>query len=241
METARINLIYTRVLSPITGRIGRSLVTEGALVTANQATALATVQQLDPIYVDVTQPSTTLLRLQARAGRGTAQAERGGKGPGAAAAGGRQRLRAPRHTGVFRGDGGPGHGLGHAACAVAQSRAACCCRACSCASRSRKACVRVRVLAPQQGITHDQKGEPNALVVGRRQHGRAADHRDRPRHRRSVAGDFRAQARRPGDRRGAPVGEARHQGACPRSTGRRARRRKPAPRALQRRTAGSAK
>ena len=56
-DTARINLVYTRLLSPISGRIGRSIVTEGALVTANQTTALATVQQLDPIYVDVTQPT----------------------------------------------------------------------------------------------------------------------------------------------------------------------------------------
>jgi membrane fusion protein (multidrug efflux system) len=63
-ETAHINLVYTRLLSPISGRIGRSAVTEGALVTANQATALATVQQLDPIYVDVTQPSAVLLRLK---------------------------------------------------------------------------------------------------------------------------------------------------------------------------------
>jgi membrane fusion protein, multidrug efflux system len=63
-DTARINLIYTRLLSPISGRIGRSSVTEGALVTANQATSLATVQQLDPIYVDVTQPSAVLLRLK---------------------------------------------------------------------------------------------------------------------------------------------------------------------------------
>jgi membrane fusion protein (multidrug efflux system) len=47
VETARINLRYTRVLSPISGRIGRSAVTEGALVTANPTTALATVQQLD--------------------------------------------------------------------------------------------------------------------------------------------------------------------------------------------------
>ena len=62
--TARINLIYTRLLSPIAGRIGRSSITEGALVTANQTTALATVQQLDPIYVDVTQPSAVLLRLK---------------------------------------------------------------------------------------------------------------------------------------------------------------------------------
>jgi len=62
--TAHINLVYTRLLSPISGRIGRSAVTEGALVTANQTTALATVQQLDPIYVDVTQPSAVLLRLK---------------------------------------------------------------------------------------------------------------------------------------------------------------------------------
>ncbi len=64
LQNAQIDLVYTKVLSPISGRIGRSVVTEGALVTANQATALATVQQLDPIYVDVTQSSTQLLRLQ---------------------------------------------------------------------------------------------------------------------------------------------------------------------------------
>ena len=63
-DTAQINLVYTRLLAPISGRIGRSSVTEGALVTAAQATALAIVQQLDPIYVDVTQPSAVLLRLK---------------------------------------------------------------------------------------------------------------------------------------------------------------------------------
>jgi membrane fusion protein (multidrug efflux system) len=64
VDTARINLAYTRLLSPISGRTGRSSVTEGALVDANQSTALVVVQQLDPIYVDVTQPSTVLLSLQ---------------------------------------------------------------------------------------------------------------------------------------------------------------------------------
>src|SRR5690606_30638114 len=64
LETARINLVYTKVLSPIEGIIGRSAVTEGALVTANQAGALASVQQIDPIYVDVTQSSVDLLRLK---------------------------------------------------------------------------------------------------------------------------------------------------------------------------------
>jgi len=64
LQTARINRGYTTVTAPITGLIGRSALTPGALVTANQATALATIQQLDPIYVDVTQSSADLLRLR---------------------------------------------------------------------------------------------------------------------------------------------------------------------------------
>lgn len=64
VETARINLAYTKVSSPINGRIGKSTVTEGALVTNGQVTALATVQQLDPIYVVVTQSSTDFMQLQ---------------------------------------------------------------------------------------------------------------------------------------------------------------------------------
>ncbi len=65
-ETARINLAYTRVTAPISGRIGRSSVTEGALVSAYQPVTLATIQQLDPIYVDVPQSTSELLRLQHR-------------------------------------------------------------------------------------------------------------------------------------------------------------------------------
>ena len=61
---AKIDLDFTEVKSPIAGHIGRSTVTRGALVTANQAAALATVQQLDPIYVDLTQSSAELLRLR---------------------------------------------------------------------------------------------------------------------------------------------------------------------------------
>ena len=64
VESARINLAYTRIVSPIAGRISKSAVTQGALVTANQATALATVQQLDPINVDVTQTSTEILQMR---------------------------------------------------------------------------------------------------------------------------------------------------------------------------------
>ena len=61
---ARINLNYTRITSPISGRIGASTVTEGALVQAQQATALTTVSTLDPIYVDVDQSSAELVALQ---------------------------------------------------------------------------------------------------------------------------------------------------------------------------------
>jgi membrane fusion protein (multidrug efflux system) len=66
VETARINLAYSRVTAPISGRIGRSEVTEGALVTAYQPLALATIQQIDPIYVDVPQSTADLLRLKRR-------------------------------------------------------------------------------------------------------------------------------------------------------------------------------
>jgi membrane fusion protein (multidrug efflux system) len=65
LQTARINLEYTKIKAPISGRIGTSSVTVGALVTANQTTALATIRTLDPIYVDLTQSSTQLLKLRA--------------------------------------------------------------------------------------------------------------------------------------------------------------------------------
>jgi len=63
-QQARINLGYTTVTSPVSGRIGRSMVTEGAYVQASQATLLATVQQLDPMYVDVSQSTSEVLRLR---------------------------------------------------------------------------------------------------------------------------------------------------------------------------------
>jgi membrane fusion protein (multidrug efflux system) len=64
MESARINLSYTPIKAPISGRIGKSNITVGALATAYQATPLAVVQQLDPIYVDVVQSNAELLRLR---------------------------------------------------------------------------------------------------------------------------------------------------------------------------------
>ena len=81
LDKARIDLDYTRLKSPISGRIGRSAVTPGALVTANQAQALATVQQLDPIYVDLTQSSADLLRMRAEIAAGRLQAGAKGEVP----------------------------------------------------------------------------------------------------------------------------------------------------------------
>ncbi|TDF80710.1 efflux RND transporter periplasmic adaptor subunit [Pseudomonas sp. H9] len=73
-QMARIDVQYTKVLAPISGRIGRSAVTEGALVTNGQEQTLATVTQLDPIYVDVNQPITKLLGLKQALASGRLQA-----------------------------------------------------------------------------------------------------------------------------------------------------------------------
>lgn len=73
VEIATINATYTNVTAPISGLIGRSAVTEGALVTANQATPLAVITQLDPIYVDLTQSSAKLLELRQKIAAGILQ------------------------------------------------------------------------------------------------------------------------------------------------------------------------
>jgi membrane fusion protein (multidrug efflux system) len=165
VETARINLIYTRVLSPITGRISRSLITEGALVTANQTTAIANVQQLDPVYVDVTQPITTLLRLQSEAAAGLLKQNEVGKT--------QVRLRLEDGTDYAH----PGT-LEFTEVTVDQGTGSVTLRALiPNPQRVLLPGMFVReviqegvregaVLAPQQGISHDQKGQPNALVVG---------------------------------------------------------------------------
>lgn len=70
LDTARINLGFTRVTAPIGGRVDRSTLTPGALVTANQTTALTTIRQLDPINVDVIQSSTNLLKFRSAVAEG---------------------------------------------------------------------------------------------------------------------------------------------------------------------------
>lgn len=70
LESAQIQLRFTRITAPISGRIGRSTVTAGALVSANQTDALATIRALDPMYVDMNQSSASLLRLKRMLGSG---------------------------------------------------------------------------------------------------------------------------------------------------------------------------
>src|SRR6202789_478232 len=165
VETARINLIYTRVLSPITGRIGRSLITEGALVTAHPATVLATVQQLDPVYVDVTQPTTTLVRLQREAAAGLLEQNEAGKA--------QVRIRLEDGSDYAH----PGT-LEFSEVTVDQTTGSVTLRALMpnperlllpgmfVREEIQEGVRQGVVLAPQQGISHNQKGEPNALVVG---------------------------------------------------------------------------
>ena len=165
VETAHINLIYTRVLSPITGRIGRSLITEGALVTANQATVLSTVQQLDPVYVDVTQPTTTLVRLEKEAAAGLLEQNEAGKA----------QVRVRLEDGSEYAHPGT---LEFSEVTVDQTTGSVTLRALMpnperlllpgmfVREEIQEGVRQDAVLAPQQGISHDQKGQPNALVVG---------------------------------------------------------------------------
>jgi membrane fusion protein (multidrug efflux system) len=164
LEAARINLRYTRVLSPISGRIGRSTVTEGALVTANQTAAMATVQQLDHVYVDVTQPIGTLLRLKREAAGGQLRQSEAGRTPVS--------LRLEDDT-----DYAQAGTLQFSEMTVDESTGSVTMRALfSNPDRILLPGMFVRerieegvrlgaLLVPQQGVSHNEKGDPTALVV----------------------------------------------------------------------------
>jgi membrane fusion protein, multidrug efflux system len=165
VETAHINLIYTRVLSPITGRIGRSLITEGALATANQTTVLATVQQLDPVYVDVTQPTTTLVRLEKEAAAGLLEQNEAGKAQV------RVRLEDGSeydHPGTLEfSEVTVDEGTGSVTLrALLPNPERLLLPGMFVREEIHEGMRQGVVLAPQQGVSHNQKGEPTALVVG---------------------------------------------------------------------------
>ena len=164
VETARINLIYTKVLSPISGRISRSLITEGALVTANQSTRLATVQQLDPIYVDATQSSNILLRFRREAAAGLLRQD----GLGQA----QVRLRLEDgsdyiHAGTLEfSEVTVDVGTGSVTLrAIVPNPERLLLPGMFLRERIQEGVRQGAVLAPQQGITHDEKGDPIAWVV----------------------------------------------------------------------------
>jgi membrane fusion protein, multidrug efflux system len=165
IKTAAINLAYTKVVSPIAGRTSRSSVTEGALVTANQTTTLVTVTQLNPIYVDVTQPSATIVRLKRELANGQIKSAGNDQvpvkllledGSSYEQAGALQfsEVTVDQGTGavtlraIFPNDAGillPGMFV---------------------REQLEEGILQNGILAPQQGVTHNQKGEPTALVVG---------------------------------------------------------------------------
>jgi membrane fusion protein (multidrug efflux system) len=165
VKTARINLVYTRVISPISGRTGRSSVTEGALVTSGQTTSLLTVQQLDPIYVDVTQPTTLLLRLRRELASGMLKKVRADQA----------QVRLTEEDGNAYPQ--PGR-LKFAEVTVDTGTGSVTLRAefpnrdntllpgMFVHERIEEGLNEKALLVPQRAITHDQKGEPTAMVVG---------------------------------------------------------------------------
>jgi len=165
LESARINLAYTRVTAPISGRIGRSLITTGALMTANQSSPLATIQQLSPVYVDITQTSAELLRLKHALASG--QVKGGGQG--------RARVKLLLEDGTTYPQEGE---LKFSDVTVDQSTGSVTLRSVFPNPKQLllpgmyvRAVVQEGVdenaiLAPQRGVTRNSAGNPTALVVG---------------------------------------------------------------------------
>lgn len=164
VETAGINLGYTDVVAPISGRIGKSLVTEGAYVQQSQATQLATIQQLDTIYVDVSQSSAEVLRLRRELGSGQLQ-----------------RADASAQVSLLLEDGSLYSETGtlqFSDISVDTSTGTITLRATFpnknmtllpgmfVHARIQQGVNQQAILVPQQGVTYNQKGEATALVVG---------------------------------------------------------------------------
>lgn len=165
VDAARINLEYTKVTSPIAGRIGISQVTEGAYVQASAATLLATVQQLDRVYIDVTQPSSELLRLKRDLASGRLEADETGNA----------RVKLIHENGEIHPEEGT---LAVSDVTVNAMTSSVTVRAIFPNPRNELLpglFVRARlvegntpgaILVPQHAVTRNTKGEPTALVVG---------------------------------------------------------------------------
>jgi membrane fusion protein (multidrug efflux system) len=164
VQTARINLGYTKVTAPVSGRIGISQMTEGAYVQTSAANLLATIQQLDPVYVDVTQASSELLRLKHELAAGHLKADDSGKA----------RVKLIYENGEIYPDEGS---LQFSDVTVNATTNSVTVRAIfpnAHADLLPGMFVRARleegnrpdaILVPQMAVTHNSKGEPTALVV----------------------------------------------------------------------------
>lgn len=165
LQSAQINVRYTKVFAPISGRIGRSSVTEGALVSSGQTNAMATIQQLDPIYVDVTQSSVELLELRRELESGRLQKA----GDNAA------KVKLTLEDGSQYSQEGK---LEFSEVSVDETTGSVTLRAVFpnpdhtllpgmfVHARLQAGVNSAAILAPQQGVTRDLKGTPTALVVG---------------------------------------------------------------------------
>ncbi|WP_345956615.1 efflux RND transporter periplasmic adaptor subunit [Pseudomonas fulva] len=166
LKSAQIDLRYTKVLAPISGRIGRSAVTEGALVNSGQTNAMATIQQLDPIYVDVTQSTAELLKLRRELESG--QLQRAGDNAAS--------VQLVLEDGTLYKQEGR---LEFSEVAVDETTGSVTLRAIFpnpdhtllpgmfVHARLKTGVNANAILAPQQGVTRDLKGAPTALVVNK--------------------------------------------------------------------------
>ena len=165
LDKAQIDLRYTKVLAPIGGRIGRSAVTEGALVSSGQSDALAVIQQLDPIYVDVTQSANDLLRLRRELASG--QLEKAGDSAA------KVELSLPdgsayAHAGRLEfSEVAVDEGTGSVTLrAVFPNPEQVLLPGMFVQARLQTGSKSAAILAPQQGVTRNSKGEATAMVVG---------------------------------------------------------------------------
>ncbi|MDP9648573.1 MULTISPECIES: efflux RND transporter periplasmic adaptor subunit [Paraburkholderia] len=165
VETAQINLGYTDVTSPVTGQIGVSQVTPGAYVQASAATLLATVQQLDPVYVDLTQSSLEGLKLRRQMQEGRLKTN----GPDAAKV---SLILEDGRTYSEKGklqftDVTVDQGTGSVTVrAIFQNKDKVLLPGMFVRAKIEEGVNENALVVPQVGITHDQKGQPTALVVG---------------------------------------------------------------------------
>ena len=163
VETAWVNLVYTKVLSPITGITGRS-VTEGALVTTDQTTSLVTVQQLDPIYVDIPESTAILLRLRSEVASG--QIKTGGDNQTPVTLTLEDASNYDQTGRLQFSEVTVDEGTGSVTMrAVFPNPKKILLPGMFVTAHLEEGFVENGILVPQQGVTHNQRGEPTALVV----------------------------------------------------------------------------